>query len=48
MAKIVLSDYTGSKRKKRPGVHSKSETSKLTKDKVDETYTNHIRGTPRI
>jgi hypothetical protein len=29
MARGVISDYVGSKRKKRPGIHAKSKTSKL-------------------
>ena len=39
MAKIVISDYTGSKRKKRPGIHAKSKTSKLKNSKnYKKTY----------
>ena len=33
MARIVLNDYTPSKRKKRPGVHAKSKSSKLKNSK---------------
>jgi len=29
MARVVISDYVSNKRKKRPGIHAKSKTSKL-------------------
>ena len=35
MAKIVLSNYIGSKKKKRPGIHAKSKTSKNKGSKND-------------
>ncbi len=33
MARIVVNNYTPNSRKKRPGVHAKSKTSKLKKSK---------------
>tara|TARA_B100000900_G_scaffold308303_1_gene267002 strand:- start:478 stop:612 length:135 start_codon:yes stop_codon:yes gene_type:complete len=41
MARIVLNDYTPSKRKKRPGVHAKSKSSKL---KNSKNYVKAYRG----
>jgi hypothetical protein len=44
MAKIVLSNYEGSKNKKRPGVHAKSKTSKL---KNSKNYKKAYKGQGR-
>jgi hypothetical protein len=44
MAKIVLSSYLGSNSKKRPGVHSKSKTSKL---KNSRNYKKAYKGQGR-
>ncbi len=44
MAKIVLSNYTGSKKKKRPGIHAKSKTSKL---KNSKNYKKAYKGQGR-
>ena len=41
MARIVVNNYTPSKRKKRPGVHAKSKSSKLKKSK---NYVKAYRG----
>ncbi len=44
MAKIVLSNYIGSKKKKRPGIHAKSKTSKL---KNSKNYKKAYKGQGR-
>ena len=44
MARIVLSDYTGTKSKKRPGIHAKSKSSKL---KNSKNYKKAYRGQGR-
>ena len=44
MAKIVLSNYTGSKNKKRLGIHAKSKTSKL---KNSRNYKKAYKGQGR-
>ena len=44
MARIVLSEYQGSKSKKRPGIHSKSKSSKL---KSSKHYKKAYRGQGR-
>jgi len=44
MAKIVLSDYLGSKSRKRPGIHAKSKTSKL---KGSRNYKKAYKGQGR-
>jgi|TARA_R100000030_G_scaffold95608_1_gene83181 hypothetical protein len=44
MARIVLSSYEGSKSKKRPGIHSKSKTSKL---KNSRNYKKAYKGQGR-
>tara|TARA_R100001126_G_C4840068_1_gene156423 strand:+ start:718 stop:852 length:135 start_codon:yes stop_codon:yes gene_type:complete len=44
MARIVLSEYLGSKSKKRPGIHSKSKSSKL---KSSKHYKKAYRGQGR-
>ena len=44
MAKIVLSNYTGSKKKKRPSIHDKSKTSKL---KNSKNYKKAYKGQGR-
>jgi hypothetical protein len=44
MARIVLSDYKPNQRKKRPGIHSKSKSSKLKKSK---NYVKAYRGQGR-
>ena len=41
MAKIVVGDHNPNKRKKRPGVHSKSKSSKL---KQSKNYVKAYRG----
>jgi len=41
MARIVVNSYTPSKRKKRPGIHAKSKSSKLKKNK---NYVKVYRG----
>ncbi len=41
MARIVVNSYTPSKRKKRPGIHAKSKSSKLKKSK---NYVKVYRG----
>ena len=42
--KFNTSSYTGNKRKKRPGVHAKSKTSKL---KSSKNYSKKYRGQGR-
>jgi hypothetical protein len=44
MAKLTLSPYREKKRKKRPGVHSKSKTSKL---KGSKLYIKKYKGQGR-
>lgn len=44
MARIVVNSYTPSKRKKRPGIHSKSKSSKL---KQSKNYVKAYRGQGR-
>lgn len=44
MAKLVLSNYTGSRNKKRPGIHAKSKTSKL---KNSRNYKKAYKGQGR-
>jgi len=41
LAKLVLSNYKGNSRKKRPGVHAKSKSSKL---KSSKNYAKAYRG----
>jgi hypothetical protein len=41
MARIVVNNYTPNKRKKRPGVHAKSKTSKL---KQSKNYVKSYKG----
>lgn len=41
MARIVVSDYKPNQRKKRPGVHAKTKTSKL---KQSKNYVKSYRG----
>ena len=41
MARIVLSDYKPNQRKKRPGIHAKSKSSKL---KNSKNYVKAYRG----
>ena len=44
MARIVLSEYQGSKSKKRPGIHSKTKTSR---SKTSKNYVKAYRGQGR-
>lgn len=44
MARVVANSYAPSKRKKRPGVHSKGKTSKL---KQSKNYVKAYRGQGR-
>ena len=44
MARIVVGDYKPNKRKKRPGVHAKSKSSKL---KSSKNYVKAYRGQGR-
>jgi len=44
MARIVTNNYTPSKRKKRPGIHAKSKSSKL---KNSKNYVKTYRGQGR-
>ena len=44
MAKIVIGDYKPNKRKKRPGIHAKSNSSKL---KQSKNYVKAYRGQGR-
>jgi len=41
MARIVVGDYKQNKRKKRPGVHAKSKTSKM---KQSKNYVKQYKG----
>jgi hypothetical protein len=41
MAKLVVGNYVGKPRKKRPGIHSKSKSSKL---KNSRNYVKRYRG----
>jgi hypothetical protein len=44
MARIVVSDYKPNRRKKRPGVHAKSKSSKL---KQSKNYVKAYKGQGR-
>ncbi len=44
MARIVISDYKPNRRKKRPGVHAKSKSSKL---KQSKNYVKAYKGQGR-
>ena len=41
MAKIIIGNYRGKSKKKRPGIHAKSKTSKL---KSSKNYSKRYRG----
>jgi hypothetical protein len=45
MARLIASNYTKSKRKKRPGIHSKTKTSKM---KNSKNYKKAYKGQGKV